>query len=76
MVTVVPVVPCIGFTADITGLLPYIKPGRPDIPAVVVTTTFPEAPVPRTAVISVDDTTVKDVAGTPPKLTAGVPVKL
>ena len=37
---------------------------------------MPEAPEPTTAVIVVENTTLKDVAGTPPKLTAVAPVKL
>ena len=45
------------------------------MPPGVVTDTFPEAPLPTTAVIVVELTTVKEDAGTPPKLTAVTPVK-
>ena len=40
------------------------------------TARLPLAPVPVTAVISVSETTVKELAGVPPKLTAVVPVRL
>ena len=46
------------------------------VPLGVVTTTFPDAPAPITAAMDVEETTLKDVAGVPPKLTAVAPVKL
>jgi hypothetical protein len=52
------------------------KPGREAIPFGVVTLMLPVAPVPTTAVILVADTTVKEDAEAPPKLTTVVPVKL
>lgn len=45
------------------------------MPKVFVTETFPDAPLPTTAVIVVELTTVNDDAATPPKLTAVEPVK-
>jgi hypothetical protein len=45
------------------------------MPFDVVTLILPVAPVPTTAVILVALTTVNDVAGVPPKLTAVAPVK-
>jgi hypothetical protein len=51
------------------------KPGREAIPFGVVTLMLPVAPVPTTAVILVADTTVKEDAEAPPKLTTVVPVK-
>jgi len=44
-------------------------------PLTDVTEIFPEVPAPTTAEIVVEFTTVKEVAGVPPKLTAVVPVK-
>lgn len=45
------------------------------MPPGVVTLTFPEAPVPTTAVIIVALTTTNDITAVPPKLTAVAPVK-
>ena len=45
------------------------------VPPAVVTLTLPDAPVATCAEIVVDETTKKDVAAIPPKLTAVVPVK-
>ena len=42
----------------------------------VVTTTFPDAPAPITAAMDVEERTLKEAAGVPPKLTAVAPVKL
>ena len=53
-----------------------VKPPRLPVPPGAVTLTFPEVPPPTVAVIRVGDTTLKDVAVTPPKLTAVAPVKL
>ena len=46
------------------------------MPALVVTDILPLAPAASTAVIVVEDTTVKELAAVPPKLTAVAPVKL
>lgn len=46
------------------------------VPPGVVTETLPAVPLPTTAVIDVALTTLKDVTGVPPKLTAVAPVKL
>ena len=45
------------------------------VPAGVITEIFPEVPVPTTAVKVVDDTTLKDVAAVPPKVTPVAPVR-
>ena len=45
------------------------------MPPGVVTETLPDEPEPATAVMLVADTTLKDVAAVPPKLTAVAPVK-
>ena len=45
------------------------------MPPGVVTAIFPDAPLPTTALIVVELTTVKDEAAVPPKLTAVAPVK-
>src|SRR5258708_31052698 len=42
----------------------------------VVTLTTPEAPAPTTALMVVGDTTIKELAAMPPKLTPVTPVKL
>ncbi len=46
------------------------------VPPGVVTATLPVEPLPTTAFIVVEFTTVKEVAAVPPKLTAVAPVKL
>ena len=51
------------------------KPGIVAIPPGVVRLTFPDAPVPTTAVIVVAELTVNDEAATPPKFTTVAPVK-
>ena len=52
-----------------------VKPAILAIPPVAVTDKLPLAPALTTAVIVVEFTTVKDVAATPPKLTAVAPVR-
>ena len=52
-----------------------MKPARLAVPPGVVTLTSPEAPLPTFAVIVVKETTVKDEAATPPKLTVFAPSK-
>lgn len=52
-----------------------VNPANVPMPPGVVTTTLPLAPVPKTARISVGETTVKSAAGTPPKLTLRVLAK-
>lgn len=54
----------------------YVNPDNIPVPPGVVTETAPVVPLPITAVIVVTFTTVKDVDGVPPKLTAVAPVKL
>lgn len=75
-VTVVPAPAFVGVKEVITGAEINVKPVFVAIPPGVVTLTFPDAPVPTTAVMVVGETTVKDVAAIPPKLTAVAPVKL
>ena len=53
-----------------------VNPANDAEPPGVVTLMLPEDPVPTTAVILVGETTVKDAAFVPPKLTAVAPVKL
>lgn len=52
-----------------------VKPDLLSDPIEFVTVTSPVPPVPTTAVIVVEFTTVNDAAGNPPKLTAVIPVK-
>ena len=61
--------------AVITGTGTKTKPLIDPVPSGLVTLILPLAPLPTTAVILVDETTVNDDAATPPKLTAVVPVK-
>lgn len=53
-----------------------VNPACEAVPPGVVILTLPDAPAPTTAVMLVADTTVKDVAAVPPKLTEVAPVKL
>jgi hypothetical protein len=52
-----------------------VKPASNAVPPGVVTITLPEVPAATTAVIIVEETTVNEVAGVPPKVTAVAPVK-
>ena len=76
IVIVVPVPALVGVKDVMVGAGINVKPARVAVPPGVVTLTFPVAPEPITAVIFVDEFTVNEVAATPPKLTAVVPVKL
>jgi hypothetical protein len=53
-----------------------VNPASVPIPPGVVTATLPEAPIPTVAVILVAELTVKELAATPPNVTAVAPVKL
>jgi hypothetical protein len=76
IVTDVPLVPLTGVKEVIVGVGGInVNPASEAVPAGAVTTTLPDAPLPTTALIVVVFTTVKDVAATPPKLTAVAPVK-
>ena len=75
MVMVAPDVPEVGVNEEIEGPVKE-KPLKEPCPPAVVTTTSPDAPAPTTAVIVLSDTTVKELAGTPPKVTAEAPVRL
>ena len=52
-----------------------VNPASTAVPPGVVTLTFPEVPPASTAVMLVAETTLKEVAAVPPKLTAVAPVK-
>src|SRR6185503_5716481 len=73
MLIAVPAPPLAGVKPLITGSItnPIIEPAPPG----PVTTILPELPLPNTAVSCVSDTTLNDVAGTPPNVTAVMPVK-
>ena len=58
------------------GVVSNVKPASVAVPPGVVTLTLPEVPDATTAVMLVAETTLKDVAAVPPKLTAVVPIKL
>ena len=74
--TVSPPVAPVGEKAVIVGTPAKLKPERVPVPFGVVTVIAPEAPdAVGAAVMPVAETTVKDAAGTPPKLTAVAPVK-
>src|SRR5882757_9578576 len=77
MWTTVPVPPLTGkkeLTTGTGGI--YVNPGSVTVPEGALIVTLPVAPEPTTAVIVVGDTTEKEAAGIPPKLTPVVPVKL
>lgn len=59
----------------ITGGGIKVKPERVLVPLAVVTLMSPVAPAPTTALSWLSETMVKELAGTPPKLTAVAPVK-
>src|SRR5689334_10839489 len=65
-----------GVKVVITGGPEYVKPVAVTVPIGVVTLTLPEAPLPTTAVIVLESTTVKEAAGILPNVTAVVPLKL
>jgi hypothetical protein len=74
MVTNVPTEPLDGLKEVMTGG-GIVNPANTAVPPGVVTLTFPEAPAASTAVMLVAETTLKEVAAAPPKLTAVAPVK-
>lgn len=74
--TVAPAPALVGAKLEIVGGAIKVKPPRVPGPPGPVTTTFPLAlPAATTAFIWVGETIIKLAAGTPPKLTAVVPVK-
>jgi len=75
MVTKVPTGPLAGLKEVMTGAGKKVNPASTPVPPGVVTLTFPEAPAATTAVMLVAETTLKEVAAVPPKLTAVAPVK-
>ncbi len=74
IVTVAPVILLAGENEATVGT--NVNPARVAVPPGVVTITLPDEPLANTAVIMVADTTLKDAAAVPPKLTAVAPVKL
>ncbi len=74
MVTNVPTGPLAGLKEVMTGG-GKVNPASTAVPPAVITLTFPEAPKPTTAVMLVAETTLKEVAAVPPKLTTVAPVK-
>ena len=75
IVTVVPVPADVGVNDEMVGGRINVNPASVAVPPDVVTLTLPDAPEPTTVVIFVEEFTTNDVAATPPKLTAVVPVK-
>ena len=75
MVTVSVLAAEIGVKEEMVGAERKINPGSVAIPPGVTTSTSPDAPAPTTAVMVVALTTVKELAATPPKLTALASVK-
>jgi hypothetical protein len=70
MVIVVALLVLVGVKLDMVGAGTNVNPAKVAVPAGVVTLTIPEAPVANVAVICVELFTTKEVAATPPKLTA------
>jgi len=64
-----PALPLVGVNDVIVGAGINVNPANDAVPPGVVTLTFPDAPVPTTAVIVVVSTTIKEDAAVPPKLT-------
>ena len=73
--TLPPVLNVVGPLAIIVGIGTKLNPAKIAVPNGVVIEILPVAPVPTIAVILVDDTTIKEEAGIPPKLTVVAPVK-
>jgi hypothetical protein len=67
--------PLVGVNDVIVGGRINVNPAKVAVPPGFVTLTFPDAPVPTTAVIVVVSTTIKEDAAVPPKLTAVMLVK-
>ena len=65
----------VGVNKVMTGAGVKVNPASAPVPSGLVTLTFPEVPVATTAVMLVAETTLKEVAAVPPKLTAVAPVK-
>lgn len=76
MATRLPFVALVGVNEVIVGAGMNVKPARVPVPPGVVTLTEPDAPAATTAVMLLAETTLKEVAAVPPKLTAVAPVKL
>jgi hypothetical protein len=74
-VTVAPAAALVGAKLVIFGGPMKVNPARLPVPPGVVTATAPLAPAATTAVICVDETTLKLVAAVPPKLTPVAPLK-
>jgi hypothetical protein len=75
IVTVVPAVAEVGVKEVKVGGGKKVNPTSESFPVGVKTFTFPLAPEPTTAVIEVEDSTLKLLAGTPPKVTEKAPPK-
>jgi hypothetical protein len=65
-----------GAKAVIVGAGIKVNPASDAVPPGVVKLTAPVAPVPTTATMEVEETTVNDATGVPPKVIAEVPLKL
>jgi hypothetical protein len=76
MVIVVPAIADAGLKELMVGAGRKEKPGSCAEPVGVPTNTLPVAPVPIVAVITASETTVKDAAGEPPKVTDVAPDRL
>jgi hypothetical protein len=76
MLMVVPDPALVGENEEMLGAGIKVNPPCISVPPGVVTETFPEVPPATTAVILVEETTLKEEAAVPPKLTAVAPVKL
>jgi hypothetical protein len=75
MVMIVPLAALAGANEEMVGGGMKTNPARRALPPRVVTETRPDVPFATTAVILVDEFTVKELAAVPPKLTAVAPVK-
>jgi len=74
-VTVAPTAALVGVKLVIFGGGINVNPANVPVPPGVVTATAPVAPAATTAIICVEETTLKLIAGVPPKATAVAPLK-
>lgn len=74
IVTVAPVPAAVGLIEDIVGGTKKVNPAIVAVPPAAVTEILPLVPLLTMAVIVVEEATLNEVAGVPPKLTAVTPI--
>ena len=76
MVIKAPAAAVVGANAVIVGAGMNVNPASEAVPPGVVKLTAPEEPLPTIAIMDVEETTVNDATGVPPKVSTEVPLKL